>query len=217
MIDQLVGSGLTRAMVILAHPDDEARLCGGTIAELTRIDVETTVVCFSDGAQGRDEAFKQVCTLLGAQSRLLKFETGSMRVDAELVGATDDLIRESEPQLVITHARSGIQNQDHIALHDAVRLSTRRWPSPAIVLGVEPPISSSDFDGNVFCEVGQSWASKVAAVTAYQNLLDRPYMCEEYLQTRASWWAQVAGQPGALMEAFELAVWRPAGACGVHG
>lgn len=74
--------------------------------------------------QGRDEAFKQVCTLLGAQSRLLKFETGSMRVDAELVGATDDLIRESEPQLVITHARSGIQNQDHIALHDAVRLST---------------------------------------------------------------------------------------------
>lgn len=51
MIDQLVGSGLTCAMVILAHPDDEALLCGGTIAELTRIDVETTVVCFSDGAQ----------------------------------------------------------------------------------------------------------------------------------------------------------------------
>ncbi|MBL0205808.1 MAG: PIG-L family deacetylase [Candidatus Microthrix sp.] len=108
----------------------------------------------------RDEAFKQVCTLLG-QSRLLKFETGSMRVDAEPVGATDDLIRESEPQLVITHARSGIQNQDHIALHDAVRLSTRRWPSPAIVLGVEPPISSSDFDGNVFCEVGQSWPPRL--------------------------------------------------------
>ena len=45
MIDQLVGSGLTRAMVILAHPDGEALLCGGRIAELTKIDVESTVVC----------------------------------------------------------------------------------------------------------------------------------------------------------------------------
>lgn len=209
MIEWLCGQQLRTAMIILAHPDDEALLCGGTIAELVRAGVETTVVCFSDGAQGRDQAFEEVCRELGAHSRLYSFDTSSITLNGELVGATDRLIRSGAPELVITHAPSGTQNQDHVALHEAVRLSVRRWPTPSIVLGAEPPISSPEFQGNVFVEVSNSWASKLAAVGTYRRLLDRPYMHDEYLLTRAKWWAQVAGQPDAVMEAFELILWRP--------
>jgi LmbE family N-acetylglucosaminyl deacetylase len=196
-------------LVVLAHPDDEALLCGGTIAALTEAEVDVRVVSYSDGGQGRASAFCETCELLGAKGELLDLPACSIRVDDRLVSTTDELVRSLNPGCVITHSASGLQNQDHVALNHAVKLSIGRWPTPAIALAVEPPYSSADFHPNVFVDVTTQWGAKVDAVNRYRAILDRTYMTEGYLTTRASWWSQVAGIPGLLVEAFELMRWRP--------
>lgn len=195
-------------VALLAHPDDEALLCGGTLASLTAHGAEVQVVCFSDGAQGRDRVFHHVCELLGAKGELLDLPTSSIRVDDGLVATTDDLIRTLNPACVITHTAAGVQNQDHVALNAAVRLSIGRWPMPGLALAAEPPLSSNGFCPSVFVDVTQSWAMKCDAVRAYRRVLDRDYMDDRYLETRARWWGQVAGISGQLVEAYEIIRWQ---------
>ncbi|WP_207205070.1 PIG-L family deacetylase [Peribacillus sp. TH16] len=40
-------------MVILAHPDDESFLCGGTIAKISKLGVQVTLLCATKGEMGR--------------------------------------------------------------------------------------------------------------------------------------------------------------------
>ena len=195
-------------VVLLAHPDDEALLCGGTIAALSDQGADVRVVCFSDGAQGRDRTFHNVCGMLGAKGDLLDLPSSSIRLDERLVAITDDLIRSLNPGCVITHTASGIQNQDHVALNAAVKLSIGRWPMPALALAVEPPISSGEFYPSVFVDITEHWNTKCEAVLAYREVLDRDCMSDHYLKTRARWWGQVAGTSGRLVEAYEMLRWR---------
>jgi LmbE family N-acetylglucosaminyl deacetylase len=202
----LTGEG--GVLVLVAHPDDEALLCGGTIAALCAGGCSVQVVCFSDGGQGRDAAFSAACGELGAEGRLLNYASGAMVLNASLVDETDKLIRAHNPRCVITHTRLGVQHQDHVALHDAVRLSVGRSSQQCLVLAAEPPISSNDFAPTVFVDVTPWFRAKCAVVHRYRAILDRPYMADEYLRARARWWGQVAGVPEALVEAYEPVLWR---------
>lgn len=201
--------GAARILVLLAHPDDEVLLCGGTIFALGALGCSVEVVCFCDGAQGRHSAFSGACDRLGASGELLTgHSTSAMTLDGALVGATDALIRGRSPDCVITHTRSGRQNQDHVVLHNAVRLTVARFPTPPMVLAAEPPLSSAEFSPNVFVDVSESFQAKCVAAASYRDLLHRDYMSDDYLRVRAQWWGQVAGRPRALFEAYELVIWR---------
>jgi N-acetylglucosamine malate deacetylase 1 len=202
-------AGAARVLVLLAHPDDEVLLCGATIAALADAECHVRVVCFCDGAQGRNAVFPQACKHLGATGELLcGQQTSAMVLDGALVAITDSLLRHWQPDCVITHTRAGRQNQDHVVLHDAVRLSTARCRWPTLLLAAEPPLSSVDFIPTVFADVDRYFAIKCQAAQRYRDVLDRDYMTDEYLGTRARWWGQVAGRPRTLVEPFELVLWR---------
>jgi len=212
-IDLLVAAGAqhgrpARALVVLAHPDDEALLCGATITAMSGAGCEVQVVCCASWPRDRAEVFPKVCARLGASAELLDHRCGSMRVDSHLVGAVDELLRRSMPDVLITHSGSGPQHQDHQALYEAVRLSVGRWPGPSLVLGAEPPAATVGFAPNVLVDVGATFDDKLDAVDQYRHVIDRRYMTDDYLVQRAQWWGTVSGHPGRLCEAYELICWR---------
>ncbi len=169
--------------MLLAHPDDEVLLCGGTIAALAEAGCDVEVVCFCDGAQGRDAVFPEACARLGAAGELLNGrQSCALMLDGTLVAITDGLIREREPDVLITHTRSGSQNQDHVVLHNAVRLSAARWTAPTVLLAAEPPLSSIEFAPCVFADISDHFAAKCSAACPYREVLDREYMTDEYLR-----------------------------------
>ncbi|HEX6389570.1 MAG TPA: PIG-L deacetylase family protein [Solirubrobacteraceae bacterium] len=202
-------AGATEVLVLLAHPDDEVLLCGGTIAALVDAGCDVHVVCFCACNRGRNDAFPRACAQLGATGELLAGHSDSgMVLDGELVAVTDGLIRERRPGCVITHTKAGSQNQDHAVLHEAVRMSAVRCSAPTMLLAAEPPLSSAGFAPSLFIDVEPYFKTKCSAIEPYRELFDRDYMTDEYMRIRARWWGQVAGRAGALVEAYELVLWR---------
>ena len=198
-------------MVVVAHPDDEALLCGATVACLAAGGAQVRIACVGWGPPDRTELFAKSCVLLGAEavaSPSVPVSDCGLSLDRTLVGAIDELVRVRMPDVVITHSRSGPQHQDHVAVHDAVRLSMARWQGPALVLAAEPPMSTTGFVPNVFVDVGDHFDYKLDAVAHYRKVIDRSYLEDDYLMHRARWWGQVSGHPGRLCEAYELVLWR---------
>jgi LmbE family N-acetylglucosaminyl deacetylase len=205
----LANSGAASVLVLLAHADDEVLLCGGTIAALVGAGCDVHVVCFCTCARGRNDAFPQACARLGVTGEMLRgHQDSGMRLDGALVATPDALIRSREPVCVITHTKAGNQNQDHAVLHEAVRMSAVRSGAPDLLLAAEPPLSSVGFSPTVFVDVAEHFATKCSAIEPYREILDRDYMDDEYLRTRARWWGQVAGRAGSLVEPYELVLWR---------
>jgi N-acetylglucosamine malate deacetylase 1 len=205
-----LGLDVRTALVVVAHPDDEVLLCGGTVVELVRAGTAVHVACLSTGAQGRDEALAKSCTVLGATHELRDFPTNQVRVDGSLVSTTDELVEAHRPDVVVTHGPGLGQSQDHRAVHDAVRTTVSRSPWPRLLLLGEPPFCTTDSTPSLFVDVTQAWDTRMDALEHYRRVLDRDYMHPDYLRTKAAWWAQVAGRASMLCEGFAVGLWRPA-------
>ena len=136
-LDQLTRSGTADVLVVVAHPDDEALLCGATVASLVAGGAKVRVACVGSGPRDRAEVFGKSCAMLGAEAAapVARVPELGLTLDRALVASVDELVRERIPDVVITHARSGPQHQDHVAVHDAVRLSMARWQGPAAGAG----------------------------------------------------------------------------------
>ncbi len=209
-LDQLTRPGVADVLVVVAHPDDEALLCGATVACLVAGGARVRIACVGWGPPDRAEVFPKSCAVLGAESASLvgRGPDRGLSLDRDLVGAVDELVRARVPDVILTHSRTGPQHQDHVAVHDAVRLSLGRWQGPSLVLAAEPPMATTGFTPNVFVDVGAHFASKLDAVDQYRKVIDRRYLDDDYLVQRARWWGQVSGHPGRLCEAYELILWR---------
>ncbi|MEU7752717.1 PIG-L deacetylase family protein [Micromonospora sp. NPDC049171] len=203
-------TALRTALVIVAHPDDEALLCGGTIARMTQAGMDVHVASLSRGSQGRDKAFDACCEILGATGEVGDLESNDLRIDGDLVTITDALIDARRPDVVITHGPGAGQNQDHNAICHAVRITVSRSRHPTMLLLGHPTFATTDFRPTFFVDVTNVWYAKIEALAAYRQILDRDYMSEEYLRVKSRWWAQVAGRERGLCEAFEIGLWRPA-------
>lgn len=202
--------GVADVLVVVAHPDDEALLCGATVASVVGGGARVWIACAGSGPPDRAEVFPKACAVLGATAvEPLGRSTGTpVQLDRDLVGAVDALVGAYSPDVIITHSRSGPQHQDHGAVHDAVRLSIGRRQGPSLVLAAEPPLSTTGFVPNVFADVGDHFDCKLDAVDHYRKVIDRNYLEDDYLVQRARWWGQVSGHPGRLCEAYELVLWR---------
>jgi N-acetylglucosamine malate deacetylase 1 len=210
-LDQMTRRGQADVLVVVAHPDDEALLCGATVACLAAGGAQVRIACVGSGPPDRVALFAKSCVLLGAEAAAqppTPMPGCGLVLDRRLVATIDELVRTRVPDVVITHSRSGPQHQDHGAVHDAVRLSMARWQGPALVLAAEPPLSTTGFVPNVFVDVGDHFGEKLDAVAHYRKVVDRSYLDDDYLVHRARWWGQVSGHPGRLCEAYELVVWR---------
>ena len=123
-----------KILALGAHPDDIEIFMFGTMAAYAAQGAELIFAVATDGARGgksdatilarvRREEATAAAALLGATPRFLDFPDGELVANAALIGALKTLIRETGPDLVITHAPNDY-HADHRALSDGVRIAT---------------------------------------------------------------------------------------------
>ena len=130
-----------RAMTVMAHPDDNEFMCGGTVALLASLGWEVDIVVATSGNKGtkdptvtpqylagvREDEQRAAAAILGAREPVyLGFPDGGIHNDDELRGLLVRLLRLRRPTLAITWDgfRPGFNHRDHRrvgrALYDAI-------------------------------------------------------------------------------------------------
>ena len=133
--------GPAKAMVIVAHPDDAEFLCAGTVAKWCAEGWEVRYVMVTGGDKGthdpemtreklaaiREEEQRAACRVLGVKECiLLGYPDGFTSEGAELRGQIVRLLREHQPDVVLTWDgfRGSFNHRDHrnvgIATMDAI-------------------------------------------------------------------------------------------------
>ncbi|MBP3963825.1 PIG-L family deacetylase [Paenibacillus lignilyticus] len=135
-----------KLLAVFAHPDDESFICGGTLAKYAAEGVEITLVSATKGDMGRrmgnppylnretmaaarEQELREACDCLGI-GRLIFFglrdKTVEFADEELLIGRIEALIREVEPDVVLTfHERYG-GHPDHCAIGKAATEAFRR-------------------------------------------------------------------------------------------
>lgn len=181
-----------RVLVCVAHPDDEALGCGGTMARHASEGDEVHVVFLTDGvgsrkSDGRDVASEtterraaagKAAALLGAKPPTF-IALEDQRLDAipllEVTQTVEAVLNDLRPQIVYTH-HHGDLNSDHRVAALAVLTAARPFPGQPIsaIYGFE--VSSSTewafgtqqpFLPNRFVSIADSLQRKLDALDAY--------------------------------------------------
>lgn len=112
-----------KVLVVGAHPDDIELGAGGTVARLASdgADVRMVVVCTPNHIESRMAEARKAADILGAKVDFL-FPEREMRVEDiksyQLIQKVDQLVREIDPAVVITHAASNF-HYDHVLVYKA--------------------------------------------------------------------------------------------------
>lgn len=174
-----------RALVLVAHADDETLGCGGTLQKMRRVGWTIDVVIVSEGVvreRGLEQDNRghaaQACELLGlAPPRFLGF--ADQRLDAYPIAEVADVVRglELEPDLILTHCDTDL-NGDHRVVCDVAKIVGRPRGRPISILGCEIPNTSfwngRPFPANYYTDVTQEIDRKVEAFACYKNEI-QPY------------------------------------------
>ncbi len=128
-----------RLLGVFAHPDDESRIVGGTLAKYASEGVTISLVVATRGEAGecgepplctpeelprvREAELREACAILGVQDlTILDHRDGTLAaVDrAELIGQIVEAIRRVRPHVLLTFGPEGrTLHPDHIAIHEA--------------------------------------------------------------------------------------------------
>lgn len=219
-------------LLVVAHPDDEVLGAGASMFRWSREGHQIDVAIMCTGAKAR--AFrpedKELDEDLNASSDFLgihrKFEATFPNIEMntvphlKLVQFIESAIRESEPDIIITHHPADTNNdhlQTSMACQEAVRLFQRRPEVKRVreLWYMEVPsctewkINSAmvSFNPNCYVEVGKEGVdAKVKALSMYRGVM-RPYphpRSAEFIEGLA---AYRGGQWGLMYaEAFEVVV-----------
>ncbi|HWQ43802.1 MAG TPA: bacillithiol biosynthesis deacetylase BshB2 [Desulfosporosinus sp.] len=140
-------------LVVFPHPDDETFGCGGTIAQFAKSGVPVTYVCGTMGQMGRnmgkpffatreslpnirETELEEACQALGIQNVInlgLRDKTIEFEDPELLIARIEQIVREIQPSLVLTHYPGYAVHPDHNALGDVTiralsRLSVQERP-----------------------------------------------------------------------------------------
>jgi len=129
-------------LAVLAHPDDESRIIGGTLAKYAAQGVAVALYCATRGEAWRKGAdpdeqialrtveLAAACQVLGITAvRLRDYPDGGLaRLEASvLVADIAAYMQEQAPQVVITFGAEGrTLHPDHIAIHHAATAAFHR-------------------------------------------------------------------------------------------
>jgi LmbE family N-acetylglucosaminyl deacetylase len=178
-------------LAVVAHADDEALGCGGTLCRHTTAGDEVWVVVLADGVTSRDVAASDTLIaqreaaahaasdLLGIQHFMIhRFPDN--RLDAyprlDIVKLVERHLLETGPDTVYTH-HAGDLNVDHRRVHEAVVTACRpQSGSPVQTLLFfetpsstewQPPGSAQPFVPNWFVDISETLDTKMRALRAY--------------------------------------------------
>ncbi|PBB27051.1 MULTISPECIES: PIG-L deacetylase family protein [unclassified Mesorhizobium] len=198
-----------KILALGAHPDDIEIFMFGTLAAYAAQGAELTFAVATDGAKGgksdatflarvrRAEA-TTAAALLGAAPRFLDFPDGELVADAALIGALKTLIRETGPELVITHA-SNDYHADHRALSDGVRIAA----SFAVPVLHADTMGGTGFSPTHYVDISAYRDIKIQAIRMHRSQRPEQYVDRARIQNEFR-----AGQcnafPGSLAEAFRF-------------
>ena len=149
---------------LFAHPDDESRIVGGTLAKYASAGVHVALVVATRGEAGscgepplctpeelpqvREAELRAACTILGVTDlTLLDYRDGTLPdVDRHaLIGHLVAAIRRVRPQVVLTFGPEGrTLHPDHIAIHHAATAAFDRAADPAAYPEQDlPPVAAA--------------------------------------------------------------------------
>ncbi|MGH8932732.1 MAG: PIG-L deacetylase family protein [Egibacteraceae bacterium] len=156
----------SRALVVIAHPDDAEFGAAGTIARWVEAGTEVTYLVVTDGASGsadpemtrerlialRVEEQRAACAVLGIRDvAFLGYRDGYLEPSVEVRREVAAAIRRHRPEVVMTlnpdlrwNSWGYINHPDHRAVGDLVlhsinpAASTRLWDPTLIEEGLEP-------------------------------------------------------------------------------
>lgn len=156
----------SRALVIVAHPDDAEFGCAGTVARWVRMGTDVRYLVVTDGASGsadptmtrerllgiRQDEQRAACAVLGVTDvTFLGYADGYLEPSIEARRQVAAAIRHHRPEAVVTldpsvrwSAMGYVNHPDHRAVGDLVlhainpAASTRLWDTTLIDEGLEP-------------------------------------------------------------------------------
>jgi 4-oxalomesaconate hydratase len=199
-----------KMVVVSAHAADFVWRCGGTIAAYAHDGWDVHVVCVSVGVRGESESLwtgpdglsanqieevriresQAAAAKLGATIEFMDLNDHPLTVTPDTTLALARILRQRQPQIVLTHYKSDLLSPDHPATHvltaDAIRLSVVKgtFPDskPAKMPGLycfEPDQTSIEmFNPNIYIDitdVSQTKAMAMAAVESQAGLMAPRY------------------------------------------
>lgn len=212
-------------LVVAAHPDDEALGCGGTMAKHVASGDAVHVVFMTDGVSARPgtadahrETRRRGCdsalSALGVRSSRT-FDFPDNRLDSvpllQVTQALEGALAEIGPTLIYTHNATDL-NVDHRLTNAAAMTACRPTPGSRVreILAFEVMSSTEwgspeePFMPNLFVDITDHWATKLAALEAYeQEMRTLPHSrCIEHLDVLSKHRGMSIGLPRA--EAFRV-------------
>ena len=174
---------MKKVLIVVAHPDDEAYGCGGTLFRFRKKWLTNLCIFTAGGNKNVDKTKECVKTA----SKILEIEHTNylewgidQRLEIlpinQLVVEIDKMIDAYAPELVITHSLTDL-NRDHRIVAEAVMVSTRPKPDHSVkeVWSMEV-LSATDwgfgeygnFEPNMFVSLSTiDIANKCGAIEAY--------------------------------------------------
>jgi LmbE family N-acetylglucosaminyl deacetylase len=213
-----------RALVLVAHPDDEVIGCGGTLARLAREGYAVTVAAMTDGVYARQvvlgsaarrwDQFLAVSRLLDFTPVAWKWHVPDNESDGvprlELARCVEALLAEHRPDVVLTHSRCDL-NVDHRRVHEAALVALRPVPgAPSRDLYCFEVPSSTEWGLEPFRPAlhvdigGEPLQLKLDAMDLYaEEVRTEPHpRSRRSLEALAAWRGACCGRQAA--EAFEV-------------
>lgn len=214
-------------LVIVAHTDDEAIGCGGTIARHVRNGDKVYGLSMTDGVSARgtedsDEIRKRAQASINA-SKILGLEWlmgGSFPDNAmdtarllDVVKVIESAKKLTNPTVVYTHSSADL-NIDHRIVSQATLIAFRPQPNEeweeirafevASATDYGHKSITNNFIPNLYVDISETWQTKLAALKEYGLEMRRPPHTRSFegLENIAKYRGNQAGLPYA--EAFEI-------------
>ena len=192
---------MSTILVVVAHADDEALGCGGTMARHAAAGDAVHVAILADGVtaraakytpglnleeiESREAAARKACQILGAQEPHF-FRLPDNRCDAvpliEIAKIIEGIIVRVRPDTVLTH-HAGDLNIDHRRVHEAVLTAARPLAGQTVRrIHCFEVLSSTEWSSPIsepfrpqrFVDISKTLDLKLAAVAAYDAEM-RPF------------------------------------------
>ncbi len=232
-----------RILVLVAHPDDETIICGGTLDKLIHKKHSVFVTFYTNNDQaffGKETQHMRIIRTkkeavlsgktLGFKPKFLNFKDMQLEYDkGKLIQATIREIRRVKPDVIITHNAKD-KHIDHRTLGEIVPEANFQsgcnlcggniaWMSELVLQGEVDLEMTGCFDFHVVSTISSNDLSKkIEAFKCYESIKTEHATSDEWLVTRLKYLAEIRGKAACVKygEAFMINNYHPMNASSVN-